>query len=133
MPPPIQGIGNAGGFQMQLEMLGGSFNYAKLGQTTDTMIKTAKAAPEIQRVQTTFAPAAPHVTLTVDRVQAESIRVSVGDVFDVLTAYVGSTYINQFNKYGLSLQVYAQADSKFRLQPDDLLNLYVRSSDGHMV
>ena len=73
------------------------------------------------------------MALTVDRVQAESMRVSVGDVFDVLTSYVGSTYVNQFNKYGLSLQVYAQADSKFRLQPDDLLNLYVRSSNGNMV
>ncbi len=133
VPPPIQGIGNAGGFQMQLEMLGGSFNYAKLGQTTEAMIKTASGAPEIQRVQTTFAPTSPHVALTVDRVQAESMRVSVGDVFDVLTSYVGSTYVNQFNKYGLSLQVYAQADSKYRLQPDDLLNLYVRSSDKNMV
>jgi HAE1 family hydrophobic/amphiphilic exporter-1 len=63
VPPPIQGIGNAGGFQMQLEMLGGSFDYAKLGQVTDQMIEMAKAAPEIQRIQTTFIPAAPHVTL----------------------------------------------------------------------
>ena len=104
VPPPIQGIGNAGGFQMQLQLLGGSFDYARLGQTTDAMIKTAKASPEIERVQTTFAPSSPHVALSVDRVQAESMRVSVGDVFDVLTTYVGSTYINQFNKYGLSLR-----------------------------
>ena len=97
---------------MQLQLLGGSFDYARLGQTTDAMIKAAKPLPEIERIQTTFAPSAPHVALTVDRLQAESMRVSVGDVFDVLTSYVGSTYINQFNKYGLSLQVYAQADSK---------------------
>ena len=50
-----------------------------------------------------------------------------------LTSYVGSTYINQFNKFGLSLQVYAQADAQYRLQPDDLLNMYVRSQDGNMV
>ena len=118
---------------MQLQLLGGSFDYARLGQTTDAMIKAAKPLPEIERIQTTFAPSAPHVALTVDRLQAESMRVSVGDVFDVLTSYVGSTYINQFNKYGLSLQVYAQADSKYRLQPSDLLNLYVRSSNGNMV
>ncbi|TPV98013.1 MAG: Efflux pump membrane transporter BepE [Beijerinckiaceae bacterium] len=61
------------------------------------------------------------------------MRVPVGDVFSALTTYVGSTYINQFNKFGLSLQVYAQADSQFRLQPDDLLNMYVRSQDGNMV
>src|SRR5581483_1678932 len=52
VPPPIQGIGNAGGFQMQLEMLGGSFDYAKLGQAADEMIKAAKSAPDVQRVQT---------------------------------------------------------------------------------
>jgi HAE1 family hydrophobic/amphiphilic exporter-1 len=132
VPPPIQGIGNAGGFQMQLEMLGGSFDYSKLGQATDGMIKEAKAAPQVQHIQTTFMPAAPHVALTVDREQAESMRISVGDIFSALTSYIGSSYVNQFNKYGLSLQVYAQADSKFRLQPDDLLNIYVRSQDGKM-
>ena len=58
------------------------------------------------------------------------MRVSVGDVFSTLSSYLGSTYVNQFNKFGLSLQVYVQADSQFRLQPDDLLNLYVRSHDG---
>jgi len=61
------------------------------------------------------------------------LRVSVGDVFAALTDYVGSTYVNQFNKFGLSLQVYVQADSKYRLNPDDLLNLNVRSQDGQMV
>ncbi len=61
------------------------------------------------------------------------MRVSVGDVFSTLTSYLGSTYVNQFNKFGQSLQVYVQAESQFRLQPDDLLNLYVRSQDGNMV
>ena len=54
-------------------------------------------------------------------------------MFAALTDYVGSTYVNQFNKFGLSLQVYVQADSQFRRTPDDLLNLYVRSQDGQMV
>ncbi len=62
-----------------------------------------------------------------------ALRVPVGDVFSPLTSYVGSTYINQFNKFGLSPQVYVQADSQFRLQPDDLMNMYVRSQDGNMV
>ena len=82
---------------------------------------------------TTFRTAAPHVTLTVDRDRAQTLRVSVGDIFATLTDFVGSTYVNQFNKFGLSLQVYVQADSKFRLNPDDLLKLYVRSQDGNMV
>ncbi len=133
VPPAIQGIGNAGGFQMQAELLGGSFNYTKLSEATDAVLKTAQANPQMQRILTTFRPDSPHVTLTIDRTQAETLRVSVGDVLSTLTSYVGSTYVNQFNKFGLSLQVYVQADSQYRLQPDDLLNLYVRSQDGNMV
>ncbi len=133
IPPPIQGIGNAGGLQMQVELLGGSFNYQALSDMADTIVKKAQADPHLEHVMTTFRPSAPHVEVTVNRAQAESMRVSVGDVFSALTAYLGSTYVNQFNKFGLSLQVYVQADSKFRLQPEDLLKLTVRSSDGRMI
>jgi HAE1 family hydrophobic/amphiphilic exporter-1 len=73
------------------------------------------------------------VSVTVDRDRAQTLRVSVGDVFSTLTSYLGSTYVNQFNKFGQVFQVYVQADSQFRLQPDDLLNLYVRSQDNQMV
>jgi hydrophobic/amphiphilic exporter-1 (mainly G- bacteria), HAE1 family len=132
-PPPIQGIGNAGGFQMQTVMLGGSFDYQTLSDATEAIVKKATAEPGLQHVLTTFRPGAPQVTVTVDRDRAETLRVSVGDIFKALTDYLGSTYVNQFNKYGLSLQVYVQADSKFRLRPDDLLNLYVRSQDNQMV
>ena len=132
-PPAIQGIGNAGGFQMQLELLGGSTDFQKLGNLTDQMVAAAGKEPSLQNVLTTFRNDAPHVTLTVDRDRAQTLRVSVGDVFATLTDYIGSTYVNQFNKFGLSLQIYVQADSKFRLHPEDLLNLYVRSQDGNMV
>jgi len=132
-PPPIQGIGNAGGFQMQLEMLGGSFNYQKLNEVAQQIIKDASADPQLQHVLTTFRPGAPQVVVTVDRARAETLRVSVGDVFKVLSSYLGSTYVNQFNKFGQLFQVYVQADSKYRLKPDDLLNLYVKSQDNQMV
>jgi HAE1 family hydrophobic/amphiphilic exporter-1 len=132
-PPAIQGIGNAGGLQMQVELLGGSFDYAKLSDVTQQIVKQADSDPQLQHVLSTFRPGAPHVAVTVDRARAETLRVSVGDVFSTLTSYLGSTYVNQFNKFGLSLQVYVQADSQFRLQPDDLLNLYVRSQDNQMV
>lgn len=133
VPPPIQGVGNAGGLQMQVELLGGSFNYQALADMTDAIVKKAKADPMMQHVITTFRPSAPHVAVTINRAQAESMRVSVGDVFSALTAYLGSSYVNQFNKFGLSLQVYVQADAQYRLQPDDLLKLTVRSSDGRMI
>jgi HAE1 family hydrophobic/amphiphilic exporter-1 len=132
-PPAIQGIGNAGGFQMQLELLGGSFDFKKLNELTEQIVKEAATEPSVRSVVSTFRVNAPQVILSVDRARAETLRVSVGDIFSTLTDYVGSTYVNQFNKFGLSLQVYVQADSKYRLQPDDLLNLYVRSQDGNMV
>jgi hydrophobic/amphiphilic exporter-1 (mainly G- bacteria), HAE1 family len=132
-PPPIQGIGNAGGFQMQTVLLGGSFDYQKLSDGAEAVVKTANANAGLQHVLTTFRPGAPQVAVTVDRDRAETLRVSVGDVFAALTDYLGSTYVNEFNKYGQVFQVYVQADSKYRLKPDDLLNLYVRSQDNQMV
>jgi len=133
VPPPILGIGNASGFQMQILLLGGSFNYQELNDVTDQVVKTAADDHRLERVVTTFRPGAPHVGVTVDRDRAETLKVSVGDVFSALTDYLGSTYVNQFNKFGQSFQVYVQADSRFRLRPEDLLNLYVRSTDGQMV
>ena len=103
-PPPIQGIGNAGGFQMQLEMLGGNFDYQKLNDLAQQIVKEAASDPSLQNVITTYSPGAPHVAVTVDRARAETLRVSVGDVFAALTDYLGSTYVNQFNKFGLSLR-----------------------------
>jgi HAE1 family hydrophobic/amphiphilic exporter-1 len=132
-PPPIQGIGNAGGLQMQLELLGGSFDYRKLDEAAQALVKKAATDPQLQHVLTTLSPGAPHVSVTVDRDRAQTLRVSVGDVFSVLSSYLGSTYVNQFNKFGQVFQVYVQAESQFRLQPDDLLNLYVRSQDNQMV
>jgi hydrophobic/amphiphilic exporter-1 (mainly G- bacteria), HAE1 family len=132
-PPPIQGIGNAGGLQMQLEMLGGSFNYQKLNDAAQQVVKEAAADPQLQRVLTTFSPGAAHVSVTVDRARAQTLRVSVGDVFSALSSYLGSTFVNQFNKFGQVFQVYVQAESQFRLQPDDLLNFYVKSQDNQMV
>jgi HAE1 family hydrophobic/amphiphilic exporter-1 len=132
-PPPVQGIGNAGGFQMQLELLGGSFDYAKLDALTGQILERASHEPSLRNVLTTFRANAPQVTITVDRERAQQLRVPVGDVFAMLTDYVGSSYVNQFNKFGQSLQVYVQADARFRLNPDDLMNLHVRSQDNQMV
>jgi len=133
-PPPIQGIGNAGGLQMQLELLGGSFDYQKLHEVAEQVVKNAaddKAA--FDRALTTNSAGAPQISVTVDRARAQTLRVSAGNVFSALSSYLGSTFINQFNKFGLSLQVYAQADSQFRRNPSDLLSYYVRSRDNQMV
>lgn len=133
VPPPILGIGNAGGFAMQVELVGGSFDYQRLAGMADAIVKGANKNPEIQRAQTSFHAGAPQVKLNINRAQAQTMRVSVGDILSTVSSYVGSTYVNQFNKFGLALQVYAQADSQFRLGPDDILSLNVRSQDGNMV
>ncbi|VFU08109.1 Efflux pump membrane transporter BepG [Methylocella tundrae] len=133
VPPPIQGIGQAGGFQMQVELLGGSFNYTQLDELTQQIVKSASANPSLQRVLTTFHPTAPHVGVSIDRDRAQTLRVSVGDVFSTLSTFLASTFVNQFNKFGLTYQVYAQADAKFRLQPEDILNFYVRNTEQQMV
>ncbi|HSI02401.1 MAG TPA: efflux RND transporter permease subunit, partial [Reyranella sp.] len=132
-PPPIQGIGNASGFQMQVEQRDGSFDLTKLQEATDELIEQARTQTAIANPFTTFRAGAPHISVEVDRTKAESLNVSVGEVFATLSAYVGSAYVNRFNKFGLSLQVYVQADSQYRARPEDLLLLNVRSNEGKMV
>jgi len=132
-PPPIQGIGNASGFQMQVEQRDGSYDFAKLQAATAELIEQARTQSTIANPVSTFRAGAPHIEVDVDRAKAESLNVAVGDVFATLSAYVGSTFVNRFNKFGQTLQVYAQADSQFRARPEDLLALYVRSTDGKMV
>ncbi|PNG25157.1 efflux RND transporter permease subunit [Methylocella silvestris] len=133
VPPPIPGIGQAGGFQMMVELRGGSQNFVQLDEVTQQIVKQATADPSLQRVLTTFHGSAPHVGVTVDRDRAQTLKVSVGDVFSTLSTFLGSSFINQFNKFGLTYQVYAQADSQFRLTPEDILNFYVRNKDLQMV
>ncbi|MBV8574599.1 MAG: multidrug efflux RND transporter permease subunit [Acetobacteraceae bacterium] len=132
-PPPIQGIGNSGGFALMIEQRDGSFDYAKLLSTTRTVVDEANSQSALQRVLTTFRADVPQIRLIIDRTKAESLRVSVGDVFATLSSYLGSSYVNQFNRFGLTLQAYVQADSQYRLHPEQILQLYVRSQDGNMV
>ena len=88
-PPPIQGIGNAGGLQMQVELLGGSFDFQRLSEFTDKIVKQADSDPQLQHVLTTFSPGAPQVSVTVDRDRTQTLRVSVGDVFSTLSSLSG--------------------------------------------
>ncbi len=133
VPPPIQGIGNAGGFTMQLEQRDGTFDYAKLQATTQAVVDAGNSQSGLTRLFSPFRASAPHLEILVDRIKAESLKVSVGDVFAALSSYLGSTYVNQFNQFGLALQVYVQADSKYRLHPEDALALEVRNAEGNMI
>ncbi|MBV8407436.1 MAG: efflux RND transporter permease subunit [Alphaproteobacteria bacterium] len=133
VPPAIQGIGNAGGFQMQVEQKDGSFDYTKLQNATLNLVEQARTQTALSNVVTSFRAGAPHVWVDIDRYKAESLKVSVGDVFSLLSSYLGSSFVNRFNKFGQSFQVFLQAEAQFRTKPDDILKLQVRNGDGQMV
>ena len=133
VPPAIQGLGVSGGFQMMLQLKGGGFDFAKLGQMTDEMARDGNTQSGLRGLTTSFRPGFPQLAADVDRVKAENLGVSVGDVFSTLQAYLGSYYVNQFNKFGRTYQVYVQAENQYRLEPDDIRRLYVRNTKGGMV
>jgi HAE1 family hydrophobic/amphiphilic exporter-1 len=133
IPPPIQGIGNAAGFTMEVELRDGSFDFEKLERITRSIIAESETQSALQRLNTSFRASVPQLRLIVDRVKAQTLGVSVGDVFAALGSYLGSSYVNQFNKFGRTFQVYVQADAKFRLRPEEMLALQVRSQSGNMV
>jgi len=132
-PPPIQGIGNAAGFAMQLELRDGSFDLAKLQTTTNAVIKDAQTQSGLQRVTSSFRSTVPQLKVDVDRAKAETLQVSIDDVFTTLGAYLGSSYVDQFNKFGRVFQVYVQADSQFRLRSQDIEQLPVRNKQGAII
>ena len=132
-PPPIQGIGNAAGFAMQLELRDGSFDLAKLQTTTNAVIKDAQTQSGLQRVTSSFRSTVPQLKVDVDRAKAETLQVSIDDVFTTLGAYLGSSYVEQFNKFGRVFQVYVQADSQFRLRSQDIEQLPVRNKQGAII
>ncbi len=133
VPPAIQGVGNAGGFQMQVEQKDGSFDYTKLQAVTDSLLAQAGTQSALTNLVTSFRAGAPHVRVEVDRVKAETLKVPVGEVFSVLSSYLGSSFVNRFNKFGLSLEVFLQAEAPYRTRPEDILKLQVRNLDGQMV
>ncbi|MFC5756017.1 efflux RND transporter permease subunit [Rhizobium sp. GCM10022189] len=133
VPPPIQGVGNASGFTMQVELKNGVSDYALLQSLTDTIVKNGEAQSSLQRLSTSFRSNVPQLEVVVDRIKAETLGVTVGQVFSALSGYVGSSYVTQFNKFGRTFQVYAQASPQFRVSPDDIRNLEVKAGDGTMV
>ncbi|AYG60659.1 efflux RND transporter permease subunit [Rhizobium jaguaris] len=133
VPPPIQGIGNANGFTMQVEIRGGNFDFPLLQNLADTIVKNGNAQSALQRLSTSFRADVPQLSVSVDRIKAETLGITVGQIFSALSGYVGSSYVTQFNKFGRTFQVYVQASPDFRVRPDDIRNLKVKAGDGTMV
>jgi hydrophobic/amphiphilic exporter-1 (mainly G- bacteria), HAE1 family len=133
VPPPIQGIGNSGGFTMQILVKDGSFDYAMLEKAALAMATRGETQSVLQHLISPFRAGVPQVQIAIDRIKAETLGVTVGQVFSALVGYVGSSYVSQFNRFGRSFQVYVQADSKYRLRPEDLTQLKVKAGNGTMV
>jgi HAE1 family hydrophobic/amphiphilic exporter-1 len=133
VPPPIQGIGNANGFTMQVEVKSGNFDYPLLQSLADTIVKSGNSQSSLQRLSTSFRADVPQLSISVNRIKAETLGITVGQVFSALSGYVGSSYVTQFNKFGRTFQVYVQASPDFRVRPDDIRNLKVKAGDGTMV
>jgi HAE1 family hydrophobic/amphiphilic exporter-1 len=129
-PPPIQGVGNSAGVTMQIESRDSSFDFARLQTATDALVANAQSQSSIQLVIAPFRSGVPQYTVNVDRVKAETLHLTVDQVFSALGGYIGSAYVDQFNKFGHTYQIYVQADSQFRLRTEDIGNLTVRNKDG---
>ncbi len=132
-PPPIQGVGNAAGATMQVELRDGSFDLVKLQNIVDAVVANAATQSSIQRVLASYRSNVPQYTVEVDRAKTQTLQVTVDQVFATLAGYLGSSYVDQFNKFGRVFQIYLQADSQFRLRIEDIQNLTVRNKAGSMI
>jgi HAE1 family hydrophobic/amphiphilic exporter-1 len=134
MPPsPIPGLGNASGFQMVVEDRASS-GLGELQKAVLELLRKALGDPGFLRAGfTTFSDRSPQLYLDIDRTMAESLGVSINDIFTTLQTYLGSSYVNQFNKFNQSLQVRVQAQADYRRQLRDIANLNVPNRVGQMV
>jgi hydrophobic/amphiphilic exporter-1 (mainly G- bacteria), HAE1 family len=131
-PPAIEGLGVAGGFQMQIEDRGG-LELAQLQRLIDEMVADGNSQSGLMGLQSTFRTGVPTIHADVDRVKAKSLGVPLDTIFGTLQTALGSTYVNDFNKFGRTWQVRVQADQRFRLEPEDIKRLEVRDRQGNMV
>jgi hydrophobe/amphiphile efflux-1 (HAE1) family protein len=132
LPPPVAGIGNAGGFRMMVEDRGGRGPEA-LQQALGAMMGKAAQTPGLMQVFSLFETATPQLYLDVDRTKAQLLGINIPDVFNALQTYLGSSYVNDFNLLGRTFRVTAQADSPYRLDAKDVLKIRVRNSSGDTV
>jgi multidrug efflux pump len=130
--PTIRGLSQFGGFDMELEDRAG-LGHAKLMQAMGTLLGKAAHNPTLAGVRPNGLPPAPQLQMTVDRVQAASMGLTVGDVYNALQLMLAPVFVNDFNYQGRVLRVLIEADAPFRMGPQDLDDFYTTSSSGAMV
>lgn len=132
IPPAIDGLGNAGGFQMQLQDRGG-VGLQELQSLTDEIIRDGNAQSGLTAMTTTFRATVPQLFVDIDRTKVKTLNMPLSTVFNTLQTYLGSAYVNDFNRFGRTWQVRVQADAQFRVEADDIRRLDVRNAAGDMV
>jgi multidrug efflux pump len=131
-PPPVQGLGTTGGFKLQLQDRGG-VGYEAMDQAVKAFMAKASKAPELAGLFSSYQVNVPQLFADLDRTRARQLGVAVTDVFDTMQIYLGSLYVNDFNKFGRTYSVRVQADAAYRARAEDIGALKVRSSSGEMV
>jgi hydrophobe/amphiphile efflux-1 (HAE1) family protein len=131
-PPPIFGLGTAGGFEFYIQNRGEG-GAQRLAEVSQQFMMKANQHPQLAGVQTLWRATSPQLRVDVDRERAKALGVPVDEVFNTLSATLGSYYVNDFNKYGRTWQVLMSADSRYRKRPDDIGRMWVRSATGDMV
>jgi HAE1 family hydrophobic/amphiphilic exporter-1/multidrug efflux pump len=131
-PPPIFGLGQAGGFEFYLQNRGDG-GAPRMAQVMGQFLQRANSDPLLGGVQTLWRPNVPQLYVDVDRAKAKSLGVPLGDLYGALAATLGSYYVNDFNKYGRTWQVLMSAEPAYRRSPEAVGDIYVRSDKGDMV
>ena len=131
-PPPIFGLGNAGGFEFYIQNRGEG-GPQRLAAEMEKFRAVANKDPQLGGVQTLWRSGVPQLHVDVDREKAKALGVPINAVFDTLSATLGAYYVNDFNKFGRTWQVLMSAEPGFRNRPDSIGELYVRSDKGQMI
>lgn len=131
-PPPIPGLGSAGGFQYELQDKGGK-TPRELDDVARKFLQTASQRPEVASLFTGFRTTIPQVKLDIDRDKARTLDIPINQVFQGLQIYLGGLQVNDFNLFGRTYKVMVQAEQDFRRTPDNIRDIYLRTGDGSMV
>ncbi len=131
-PPPVQGLGTVGGFKLYLEDRAGG-TLESLYKETTTTLGNASKTPALAGLFSTFDVNVPQIDARVDREKVKTYGIALNDIFDTMQVYLGSLYVNDFNQFGRTYQVNVQAESPYRLRPEDIVRLKTRNAAGEMI
>lgn len=131
-PPPVQGLGQVGGFKLYVEDRA-SLGFEELYAQLQNSLNKGREAPELAGLFSSFQVSVPQINATVDRERVKTYGVPLADVYETLQVYLGSLYVNDFNRFGRTYQVNVQAEQAYRLQPEQIRRLETRNDQGSMV